>query len=528
MQQPVVRVVMIDDDKDDFAIVGDLLKKGAYNRYQLEWIPTFEEGLAKITAQEGDIYLLDYRLGERSGLDLLTAAQKLNSIKPVILLTGVDDPEIDLAAMEAGASYYLQKHQISTDHLLERTIRYAIKRSTDMQNLQKAEKFRAEKLVAERSNQAKSLFLATISHEIRTPLGSIIGFAELALDSKEEDRSKYLHVIKRNGQHLLTLVNSLLDLSKIEAGRFEPLIESCNWRNVVEEALEAIAPAAAKNGNNFSLAIFGQVPSLLKTDPNCLRQILINILGNANKFSKAGPIVVNCKLGETFSISVTDAGIGMTAEESGRLFQPFSQGQVGLHRRFGGTGLGLDLSRKMARVLGGDLVLTSTAPGHGSTFTLSLPAVWDLGAVERTEALANPKKIDLANLKILIADDSEDNQVLVQQILTRAHAEVIVVGNGREAVNAAIKNNFDVILMDIQMPEVDGFEATKQIRAAGCNAPVYALSAHAMKEVHSHAEKNGFAGFLTKPLQTKMLFETLLGLKARKEDAHAQVHSQKA
>ena len=507
---------MIDDDQDDFKIVAGLLSDGAFNQYKTEWVSNFADGLAKLTSQEGDVYLIDYRLDGRTGLDLLDAVKGSPFCKPIIFLTGAEDPEIDMAAMEKGASYFVQKKQLTTDHLLERTIRYAIKRAADMEHIQSSEKLRSEKLAAEEANRAKSMFLANISHEIRTPLASIIGFSDLALETNgSTDCVEFLNVVRKNARHLLNLVNDLLDLSKIEAGRFETTVEVCDWRQIATEALETLRPSADEKSNTFEIEISGNIPKLLQTDPHCLRQILVNILGNANKFTRGGIIKMKCALDKHFTITVSDTGLGMSTEEQSRLFKPFSQGQPGLYRKFGGTGLGLNLSRKLARAIGGDLVLMSSSPGAGSSFSLILSAIWftqpDL-KISRQPSKQDAVDVNLAGLRVLLAEDSEDNQLLIGRILSRAGANVKLANNGTQAVEMALAENFDAVVMDIQMPEIDGFEATKKLRRAGCKSPIVALSAHAMSEMRAQASNTGFNAYLTKPIQPQQLIETLRSL----------------
>ncbi len=370
-----ILVVMIDDDPDDFLIVKDLLSRAAYNKYRPVWVSSYEEGLERIKNQDGDIFLIDHKLGEKTGLDLLIEARANKFEKPVIFLTGVEDPELDLLAMEKGATYYVQKGQLSVDHLLERTIRYAIKAAEIQAELRAVEVLRIAKQAAELASQAKTLFLANVSHEIRTPLGAILGFVDLVLDPDTEpaDKENYLNIIKRNAQHLLGLVNDLLDLSKMEAGKFDPILEPCDWRVVIREVIATLEPAAAARENQLTFVDNSDLPKWLKTDPRFLRQILINLVGNAIKFTRGGSIEVKVTEHSNFQIEVRDTGVGVDPEQKLRLFEPFTQGEAGLHRKFGGTGLGLHLSRRMAQALNGNVVLAESAPGIGSTFVLTLP-----------------------------------------------------------------------------------------------------------------------------------------------------------
>lgn len=509
LKRPVV-VVMIDDDPDDYSIVKSLLDRGSYNTYQPVWISDYASGLERLKAQDGDVFLLDFNLGIKSGLDMLDEAEALKLRKPIVLLTGSDNSEIDLLAMEKGASHYLQKSQLSVDHLLERTIRYAIN-TADMHNQMRAlEALKFGKQAAESASHTKSMFLANISHEIRTPLGAILGFVDLSLAPKigPEDRDKFLSVIRRNAQHLLILVNDLLDLSKLESGKFDVVIEPCDWRSVIQEVLQTLQPVAAAKDNHLTFIDKPSCPKWLNTDAQFLRQMLMNLVGNAIKFTRGGNIEVRVNGESSFQISVRDTGVGMNPEQKLRLFEPFVQGEAGLHRKFGGTGLGLYLSRRMAQALSGNIVLTSSTMGLGSTFTLVLPRTWAEGhQVERRVVVES--EFTLKGLKVLVAEDSEDNQLLLQYLLGQAGADLTMVRTGREAVEAASKQEFDVILMDIQMPEMDGFEAAKCLREQGSQIPIVALSAHAMASESARALREGFAAYLTKPIQITQLFRTL-------------------
>lgn len=368
---------MIDDDEDDASMVKSMLGRGSFNSYEFECITSYDEGLKRLVAQTADVFLLDQNLGARSGLQLLQEAGGSALSKPVILLTGVDDPEVDVAALESGASHYVPKASLVDDHLLERTIRYAIRRANDFKELQSIERLKLEKQSAEAASEAKNLFLANVSHEIRTPLGAILGFADLALGTTEEARkNRFLEIIQRNAKHLLSLVNDLLDISKIEAGRYDVDVKPADWRKIIDDVMQTLRVSADEKNIDLEFIDTPEAPRFLFTDAQCLKQILINLIGNAIKFSYDGKISVIAQVRDKFSLAVSDAGIGMTHEQQERLFKPYSQGAAGHHRQYGGTGLGLHHSRKMAEALGGNLELSMSEAGVGSTFTVSLPGNW--------------------------------------------------------------------------------------------------------------------------------------------------------
>lgn len=377
---------------------------------------------------------------------------------------------------------------------------------------------------AEGANRAKSQFLANMSHEIRTPLTAILGFAENLAQPALADRERIdaARTIVRNGEHLLQLINDILDLSKVEAGRFE--VEQIRFRPVavVEEVASILRPRALLKGVGLEIDWSAPVPETILSDPTRFRQILVNLVGNAIKFTERGDVRLRTSLEEERLVCrISDTGIGMTEEQVGRLFQPFSQGDSSTTRRFGGTGLGLSISRHLSRLLGGDIVVESVT-GEGSTFTLTL-ATGPLKGVRRisgAEALATRPVAAEEDLRtrlagrVLLAEDGADNRLLIRGILGQWGLEVAVVEDGEEAVAAALKSRehgtpFDLILMDMQMPRLDGYAATAQLRSAGWEGPVLALTANAMATDRQLCLDSGCNDYATKPIQRSQLFRQL-------------------
>ncbi len=381
---------------------------------------------------------------------------------------------------------------------------------------------------AEAANQAKSMFLANMSHEIRTPLTAILGFAENLLDgggSIEEQRVA-TQTILRNGHHLLQLINDILDLSKIEAGRLE--IESLPFSpsDVANDVILALQVRADSKQIHLELQFDGPIPATIQSDPTRFRQILMNLVGNAIKFTDSGKVTVRLGMVEIdgefpgLKCDVMDTGIGMTDEQRAKLFMPFTQADSSMARRFGGTGLGLSISRRLAALLGGDITVTSVK-NRGSTFTLvigtgSLAGIqWHTDPVRR--ALSEPvvKSCELsASLNILLAEDGPDNQLLIGSFLRKLGASVTIVENGRDAVDAARRSAvtahpFDLILMDMQMPVLDGYAAARELRNQGWNGPILALTANAMSGDRQKCIDAGCDDFATKPIDRKRLVEQI-------------------
>jgi signal transduction histidine kinase/CheY-like chemotaxis protein len=394
---------------------------------------------------------------------------------------------------------------------------------------------------AEEANVAKSRFLATMSHEIRTPLGVITGFAELALDpaAKPQEVTDYLRTIRRNGQQLAVLIGEVLDLSKIEANRIEIEKVRFSFPELLEEIVSSLDVRARERGITLCLRTDQPIPEWITTDEVKYRQILTNLIGNAIKFTEKGGVQVIPRLLSppepdtliTLEVIVEDTGIGISRESQKALFRPFSQADSSMTRRFGGTGLGLALSRELARALGGDVELKFSEPGRGSIFSVRVlggrfQGLWtkslqgEAGAgvaaasgsnenVNLHSAPVDPKAA-LANTKVLVVDDSDDNQTLIGRYLRGSGIEQVdLAENGEQAIEKASREPYDVILMDIQMPVLDGHAATARLRANGYRKPIIALTAHAFKEERERALRGGFTAYLTKPVNRKVLIESI-------------------
>jgi len=378
---------------------------------------------------------------------------------------------------------------------------------------------------AETANRSKSEFLANMSHEIRTPMGAILGFADMLLHRSAEEcaQAGCVQIIQRNALHLLELINEILDLSKVEAGQMKVERISCDLPALLSEIISLMRLRAAEKGLAFGVTFQGPIPHLIQTDPLRLRQILVNLVGNSVKFTQSGRIdlhVTDEGAGGpniVLRVDVIDTGIGMTPEMMGRLFIPFTQGDASITRKFGGTGLGLTISRQLAKLLNGD-VTASSQSGMGSTFTVKIDGGPSAG-VERLEGLTEatlPAAVDQkagANIRlngrILLVEDGADNQRLLRMQLGDAGAKVSSALDGRVAVNLATTQAFDLILMDMQMPVMDGYAATMELRRRGVATPIIALTAYAMAEDRDKCLAAGCSGYLTKPIDEEKLLRTV-------------------
>ena len=381
---------------------------------------------------------------------------------------------------------------------------------------------------AECANQAKSEFLANMSHEIRTPMTSILGYTDLLMDDScsAADRKTFLTTVRRNADQLLQLINDILDLARIESGKMVMDLGPCHLASTIADVASMMRPRAEQCGNTLEVHYTGPVPETIHTDGARLRQAIVNLVGNAVKFTENGSI----RIGVSFlpqwrsgqpavSVEVADTGIGIRQEALLRLFEPFMQAESSTTRKYGGTGLGLGISRQIVTALGGELTVES-APGEGSTFTVTIPT-GDISGVnllqspgeviceERAGTRWTPGAGALRGVKILLAEDSIENQEFLRTVLGNAGAEVEVVENGRLAIERAQTGTFDVVLMDMNMPEMDGYEATRRFRDGGYQRPILALTANAMSGDSERCLAAGCNAHLAKPIDRRQLIETV-------------------
>ena len=506
-----IRILIVDESELARTQMHDALVEQGYD------VRTAEDGASGLKMAEHqppDILLLDVRMRELDGFEVLRRLQEnpRTAGTSVVMVTADTEPRTTVQALDAGAADFVSKP--FADNVIRARVRHL---ASQRELLNKLEVARRK---AEEATTSKSEFLANMSHEIRTPMNAIIGYADVLLDDvRLPDNIHAVKTIKRNSEFLLTVINDILDLAKIEAGKIDiQNVESSPGQILADVVSLMRVPASAKS-LPLTIEYDGAIPSSVPLDPNRFRQILLNLTGNAIKFTDSGSVKLVARFDRSadaesmLSVSVLDTGCGIEEQKIDELFHPFSQLDSSMARRFGGTGLGLSICRRLARLMEGEIKVESVL-GEGSCFTLVLP----VASMEGVEIIETPAEIPTLECdwpeppsetlggRILLAEDGIDNQRLISFLLTKAGANVTVVENGQlaleQALTATVQGRpYDLILMDMQMPVMDGYTATRKLRDNGYTRPIIALTAHAMPGDRERCLDAGCDEFATKPIR---------------------------
>jgi signal transduction histidine kinase len=381
----------------------------------------------------------------------------------------------------------------------------------------RAAELRAAVVSAERANATKSTFLRNVSHEIRTPIAALLGFADLLAtpDLPEAERADLVRRLQSNGQAVLSLLGDLLDLARVDADRVALSPEAVSVFEVVREVIATHEIETQAKGLDVRLEVTGEALAQIRTDRHRLRQILVNLIGNAVKFTKQGTIVVSVRVersdeGDRWIVDVSDTGIGISPERHASVFEPFEQGEPSIARTYGGTGLGLALSRKLAERMHGSLELLRSAPNEGSLFRLTLGRLKHQGrSTELASELSNAPAGGIRGMRILLAEDHPDMQLAVRRFLELEGATVELARDGREAVAKARASEADVVLMDLWMPHMDGLQATRVLRGEGYRTPIIAITADPATTHRVQALEAGCDECLSKPFSPMQLLGSI-------------------
>ena len=413
---------------------------------------------------------------------------------------------------------------------------YALEITQRKKALEDAREAQLEKMAAEAANTAKSTFLANMSHEIRTPLTAIIGFSETLLDTSQtmSERVESINTVIRSGKHLLQIINDILDISKVEADKLYTEKLKVSPFELLDDVHSLISLMAESKGLFFDIEYDFPMPEVIVTDPVRLKQIIINLCNNAIKFTEKGGINVKVSYvneSNTLSINVVDTGIGLSQEQINKIFNPFTQADASTTRQYGGTGLGLHLSKELANKLGGNITVESTE-NIGSCFSLTITTgnINDkfVSFIPNINRERNQYIIDSNNEKVmgkvLLAEDNIDNQKLVSLYLKKLGADVVIANNGKEAIDLTTIDSFDLILMDMQMPIMNGLDATQRLRETGYTKPIVALTANAMKEDVDACYAVGCDDFIHKPISQQNFSSCIVKFLKVNKDVDECVH----
>lgn len=525
------RILLIDDSEEDRARVRAALVKGApTRRYMFKEADNGAEGLrlAETLGDEWpiDCVIIDVHMPRLTGTDFLKKISRQNNfpVLPVVVLTGSSGHADSHNALQLGAQDYITKDAIFPAGLF-RIVDNAIERHRLTAELNES------RVVADSANRAKSAMIGNISHEIRTPMTAVMGLCDLLLESKlSEDQARLLNMVRHNGEYLVEIVNDLLDLSKLEAKRVDLDVKPFQLHEMLVRVIELLNVRAFENSCQLELSVSEHVPVAIKSDPLRLRQVILNLVGNAVKFSPRGHVTLAVDVIKTDSESelirfqIIDTGVGIEESDLEKIFQPFVQAEAkGKAKAVGGTGLGLAICQRMTKLLGGQLSVESEL-GKGSTFSMSMPfEPTDLeisGTVEASVQLSRPIEELLKGCKVVVAEDTPATRFLIRRMLEAVGIEVVEAGNGSELINIFNQSpdKFSAIITDVQMPIMDGLDATRKLRQSGCKIPIIVLTADVVTETRDEASNAGATTILAKPIDRNALLETLASFRDEKCD----------
>ena len=522
------KILIVDDLRENIMALSRLIEA---DDVEILTASKPEDALNHILDNDFALALLDVQMPMMSGFELARLIRGVAKGKhlPIIFVTAQPtDTKVIFEGYESGAVDVLFKPL--DPHIVRSKVRVFVRLDQQSRTLlSQVEVMARLKEEADAANIAKSRFLANMSHEIRTPMGAVLGFADVLsqADLNDDERTQALASISRNGKLLLRIIDDILDLSRIEAQKLDLEKVGFDLNELMADLETTLSAKALEKGISLTIDKDKEANSHLVSDPLRVKQILLNLIGNAIKFTHSGSVKVgvekrllNADEGSQLAeirFEIQDTGIGLSREEAERLFVPFAQADTSVRRKYGGTGLGLAISKQLAKSLGGDLILKASESGKGSNFEvrirapLALPSETPIGLREK-KPLRDPNaptEGKLVGRKILVVDDVADNRILLERYLRSTGIQMGMAASGQEALDSIAGREWDAILMDIQMPEMDGLEATRRLRELGYHKPIIALTAHAMREELDRCINAGCDSTMTKPVAKKDLIQKL-------------------
>jgi signal transduction histidine kinase len=517
-----IRVLLIDDDEDDFILTSGLLREIGGSQYQVCWVNDYDRALEHLCGADcADVCLLDYRLGERNGIDLLAEAKARGCSVPVILLTGQGDHETDVAAMNVGAADFLHKSLLTPD-LLERSIRYGIQQKKVEEQRTHLLAEQAARIEAENANRMMDEFLATLSHELRTPLSAILMWVQFLRSphAGPADLQQGLEAIERSAKVQIQLVRDLLDVSCIVSGKLTLDLQSVDLSEVLHAALVTVQQFAEEKKIRIEQHVENDLPPV-SGDSARLQQVVWNLLSNAIKFTpEGGQVELRLeRVKDHAQITVRDSGQGICPAFLPYVFDRFRQADSSSTRKYSGLGLGLSIVQQLVAMHGGVVSADSAGEGKGAVFAVQLP----LGAsVEEQQAAGGDGRATLDEasnrlngVRILVVDDEPDFSRLVRRVLTEQGAEVVNAASSAEALKALETFEPHILLSDIAMPGQDGYELIRRARVRLPGLPAIAMTAYARPEDRRRALMAGFQKHLAKPIDPRELVTVVARLARR-------------